>query len=174
MGINVNDAYDELNEHAGHDIQIDQYKNGDEVVNVAMACHTCNVILLDFDRTITKRVGPFMVVSLGRPDKECPAEAYNYQGSEIESFIKRETCDHCGKPDCCYTCDGSVADLQSIQSARLGDPEDKVAARLQANGAIDGIESLTLALAAAGFGVESPAFEEAVETVLDAVGENYG
>lgn len=47
MAINLEDGFLEVLRHWGHHIQIDTY--GDRV-NVAIACHTCNEILLDFDR----------------------------------------------------------------------------------------------------------------------------
>lgn len=42
------------------------------------------------------------------------------------------------------------------------------------NAAIDGMESLILALAVNGFDVESPKFAQAVQTTLDAIGNQFG
>lgn len=64
----------------------------------------------------------------------------------INSGLPRETCPSCGQPDCCYQCDMSVADLQDPKSKLEGCEEIEVAGRLQFNGAMDGIESLLLAL----------------------------
>lgn len=41
------------------------------------------------------------------------------------------------------------------------------------NAAIDGVESLILALACAGVNIEAPEIVEAVGTALEAVGNNY-
>jgi hypothetical protein len=41
-----------LNEHANHRVQVNQYidkERGGQVVNVAVECEDCNVILMDYD-----------------------------------------------------------------------------------------------------------------------------
>ena len=57
---------------------------------------------------------------------------------------------------------------ESVAERDMGD----VSARLKYNGCLDGIESVILACAVAGIDIESNAFEEAVATALDAVGNN--
>jgi len=51
MGINLDDGYNELLEHNGHEIVIVTYNNHTtkEVVNVSLECETCQCVLLDFD-----------------------------------------------------------------------------------------------------------------------------
>lgn len=44
-------SYDELNIHAGHDVQINHYLNINAVpVNVSIECINCHEVLLDFDK----------------------------------------------------------------------------------------------------------------------------
>lgn len=85
---------------------------------------------------------------------------------EIRSYIARDVCDGCGKPDCCsWDC---VSDLPQQ------DAETEISERLMANGALDGVEAFLLALAMSGADVDmkAPPFAEAVATVMDAIGEN--
>lgn len=97
---------------------------------------------------------------------------------QIASDLKRETCPHCQQTDCCYDCDASIVDLQSIQSERLGNKSD-VAGRLQYNGALDGIESLLLALIPKMLETRPGAelwletvVAEAVQTAVESCGNN--
>lgn len=95
-------------------------------------------------------------------------------GGSITSSLPRLECDHCGKPDCCYQCDESTAHYVPADPAhpkcrqviQPGDSEDEVAARLQFNGAMDAIESFSLAFAVAGGDVETPAFAEAIQSLI--------
>lgn len=101
---------------------------------------------------------------------------------QIASELKRETCPHCEKPDCCFDCEASVIDLQSIQSEKLG--KSNVAGRLQYNGAVDGIEALLLALIpkiCEQWSIEGSVYSElwmqyvvaeAVQTAMEACGNN--
>jgi hypothetical protein len=41
------------------------------------------------------------------------------------------------------------------------------------NAAVDGVESLVLALACAGVDIERPQIKTAVQTAVDAIGDNY-
>jgi hypothetical protein len=116
-------------------------------------------------------VGSDIQVTLMEPDPDTDG-AYIYGSCAIETSLERETCEHCGEEDCCYSCDLSVAQMQDATSKLEGDPEEQVAGRLKYNGALDGMESLILALGAAGVDIESPAFQEAVETALNAIGNN--
>ena len=120
-------------------------------------------------------IGTDIQVTLMEPDPDTKG-AYIYGSCSIETAgaLERETCDHCGQEDCCYTCDESVAQMQNAASKLEGqpDPEEVVAGRLRFNGALDGVEALILALAAAGLDIEAPAFQEGVETALQAIGNN--
>lgn len=111
----------------------------------------------------TLNIGEDIVIHLGYDNSKC----------EIESYIERESCCHCGIPDCCYRCDMSIANMQNPVSKLHGDPENEVAQRLMFNGALDGIESLILSCAVAGIDVESVAFQEALETSLESIGNNF-
>jgi hypothetical protein len=82
----------------------------------------------------------------------------------IQSDLK-EPCTHCGQPDCNDDCDGSQgADEENHRDA----------GRAQFNAAIDGIESLVLALAVAGVNVEAPEVLQAIESAVDAIGNQFG
>ena len=60
----------------------------------------------------------------------------------------------------------------SIESnLKVYDPDENTD---EYNAAIDGMESTILAMACAGFNVESPAFKEAILTTLDAIENNFG
>jgi len=107
------------------------------------------------------------------------------EGGSINSDLSRETCPSCSQPDCCYQCDGSVMDLQSVSSKLEGCEEAEVAGRLQFNGAMDGIESVLLALTikiqetraldAFHFTEQElvAMLQEAVETAVEACGNNF-
>jgi len=107
---------------------------------------------------------PMMVVTLGEPD-ERPELGYRYGSCSIESNLQRETCPVCGQPDCLF-CEEAVS-TQSKQQ----DPDD-ILGRIAYNGGVDAIEAMTLACAAAGIDVGSSAFLEAVDTALQALGNN--
>jgi len=92
-----------------------------------------------------------------RSDSRDSRKRLGSQGHAYPQSHERETCDHCGQEDCCYTC----------ESAMQSDSGEQVAGRLKFNGFLDGIEALTMALAAAGIDVGgSAAYLEAIETVL--------
>ena len=44
-------TFNDLNEHAGHHVEVNQYvdKRDNAVVNVAVECMDCNCVLFDFD-----------------------------------------------------------------------------------------------------------------------------
>lgn len=90
----------------------------------------------------------------------------------ISDRIERGLCPHCNEPDCCYSCELSTAQMLNSKTEPPIQTEDEVAARLKANGAIDGITSLILACHCAGINVKTPAFLEAIETAIAAVGNN--
>jgi len=89
-----------------------------------------------------------------------------------ESTLERETCVFCKQADCCYTCAGSISAQNALQRNLLYIMSAEVADRLKHNGALDGIEAIILAAAVAGINIESPEFMEAVETSIDAIGNN--
>jgi len=84
----------------------------------------------------------------------CNSETGNGQ---IESLLK-ETCPICGKIDCYINCGR--------------EPRD-VTGRLQYNAAIDGIESLLLAMACIGVDLNDLKIIEAIETAVDACSNNF-
>lgn len=50
MAIDLNNGYNELSEHIGHDIVCVFYGPGTDIQNVAIECKDCGAVLLDFDR----------------------------------------------------------------------------------------------------------------------------
>ena len=42
--------YNELKSHLKHKIKLVYYGDEQDPANVAIECHTCNVVLLDFDK----------------------------------------------------------------------------------------------------------------------------
>lgn len=97
-------------------------------------------------------------------------------GGTISHDHVYEVCHFCNQKDCVYDCDQSTA----VASAMLSAPqrykaianEDDVKGRIANNGGVDAVMSFILALACAGIDVETPAFLEAIETTLDALGNN--
>jgi len=87
-------------------------------------------------------------------------------GGSLSDCGLKEECPCCGLTDCHFDCDESQAE-DSPES------EEEALGRVQANAAIDGMESLILACACAGVDVKSPQFVEAIETAIDAIGVNY-
>jgi hypothetical protein len=86
------------------------------------------------------------------------------KGGTITSDLK-EGCPCCGSSDCWFDCDESKAE-DSPES------EDEARSRIELNRVIDGIESLVLAAACEGIDVELPAFLAAIETAVEAAGNN--
>lgn len=72
-------------------------------------------------------------------------------------------CAHCGRPDCCYQCEGSTG----AENSRRNE-EDDVAGRLQFNGAVHGVTSLLLALQAENVNIQRREFARAIETAMEA------
>ena len=85
-------------------------------------------------------------------------------GGSISSDL-HETCPHCGDPDCNLMCDES-------QDADPPETDDEINARLRWNCYCDGLESLILALACAGYDVTDSKFQEAVKTAINAGANN--
>lgn len=88
-------------------------------------------------------------------------------GHGVRSEDLKEACPYCGQVDCYADCDGAQGDIDGLES------EEQMNERRAANSAIDGVESLVLAL------VEgkvcdplSAKFKEAIATALDAIGNN--
>jgi len=86
----------------------------------------------------------------------------------VLSDLRRKVCPFCSNTDCCYHCEGSTnqGDSTVLETA------DDVAGRLKYNGALAGIEALTLACAVVGIDVQSKAFEYALQSAVEAVGNN--
>jgi hypothetical protein len=85
-------------------------------------------------------------------------------GCSIASDL-HENCPCCGNPDCHFCCDESKAE-DSTES------EEDAAGRIAWNHYCDGLESLILALACAGFDVTDVKFQEAVQTAINAGANN--
>ena len=116
-------------------------------------------------------------IRVGALDSEKPHLGYERSGCDLESGLHRQVCEHCGLPNCCYQCEDSVGFTNFVNAGceyHDADPTGVVAGRLLSNGALGGVEALTLACAVAGIDVESPAFLEAVETALQELGDTDG
>ena len=85
-------------------------------------------------------------------------------GGSITSDL-REKCPCCGDPDCSFSCDESKAE-DSPES------EEQATDRIAWNHYCDGLESLILALACAGYDVTELKFQEAVQTAVNAGANN--
>ena len=89
-------------------------------------------------------------------------------GGNITSGIERDRCPDCSHAECndCWCGSGDEEPEEDAEEA---------ASRLMYNGAIDGIESLLLALACAGCITKSedPKVNEAIQTALDACGHHF-
>lgn len=90
--------------------------------------------------------------------------------SDVVSDLERLVCPSCECENCCHSCDGSQG---ADENNREG--EDDVLNRLQYNAALDGLESLLLALVGAGVidQQEDPKVNEAIQTTLDAIVNTY-
>lgn len=102
-----------------------------------------------------------ITVVLGEPNPERPGE---YLGGTITSDL-RLPCNHCGQSGCHHDCDGS-------QGADEEHEDDS--SRDEFNAAIDGMERMILACACAGIDIQTPKFGYIIETVVDAIGNEYG
>lgn len=98
-------------------------------------------------------------------------EADDSDGS-ITSGLKA-LCPYCHTVDCDWDCDLSQVAYSDADSIDREELEREHSLRLQYNAAIDGIESLILALVCAGVSVDDK-FREGVQSALDAVGNNFG
>ncbi len=92
--------------------------------------------------------------------------ARDLRSGKIISYGIKEECPCCSLPDCYFNCDES-------QAADSPESEQEAHDRCLNTAAIDGMESLILALACAGQDVKSPQFIEAIQTTLDAIGNQY-
>lgn len=79
----------------------------------------------------------------------------------LQSDLERLTCEFCGHPSCCHSCD---------ESQEGQEPEIPVVDRIRYNGMIDALESLVLSLTLVGVITnEDPKANEAIQTTLDAI-----
>ena len=89
----------------------------------------------------------------------------------ITSDLK-EVCQFCGYPDCDFLC----MEAQEWASDRdidcQNDKNEELRDKKNVNSMIDIVESMVLAHAIAGIDVESPAYIEGIETVVDGIGNN--
>lgn len=88
-------------------------------------------------------------------------------GGDLKSNGLREACPDCGS-DCCYRTCPAQAEWQD--SGR----EEIKETRLLFNAAVDGMESLLLALACEGVQVDGKQFKKAITTALDKIANEYG
>lgn len=81
--------------------------------------------------------------------------------NRITNTLQQE-CPYCGTCGCTYSCDQSTFEESEDQTQRI-----------QFNAAIDGLESLLLALSQT-MDVSTPEFVSAIDTALGAIADNYG
>ena len=116
----------------------------------------------------TLKVGNYLEIKVSDKDPEGPNGLGFYpkymSGSIEKSNLTRLTCfnPNCNQPDCCFSC------------GMPNDNKEDVRNRLTFNGMMHGLESMALACAVAGIDVESPAFQEAFETVLQTAEQQFG
>jgi hypothetical protein len=95
----------------------------------------------------------------------------------IESDLRTQ-CPYCHIENCNFDCDDSqVAYSQATEVLTRNlefEIEQEVITRLQWNAAVDGVQSMILACAGAGIDIATPAFSGAVQSALDAIGNEYG
>lgn len=84
-------------------------------------------------------------------------------GGSVKSDLE-EVCPYCKQPFCLYSCEQSRRDSANEELDGCGTPEY----RISWNERIDGIERLILAAACNGTQIDSPEFQNAVQTALDA------
>lgn len=92
-------------------------------------------------------------------------------GGSID-FPLKEYCTFCGEGDCMNDCPKASEHISDRDPDCQADKEEELKSRLSFNSMIDGISSLVLAQAIAGIDVESPAYVEALEGVVEACGNN--
>lgn len=117
---------------------------------------------LEFSMKTIKLPCHGIVVELGDVDTESPTLCY--KGGTIKSDLK-EPCTHCGLSDCRNHCDGSQG---------ADEEHERDAGRAEFNAAVDILERTILAAACAGIDIETPAFLETIETIVDYIGNEYG
>lgn len=100
-----------------------------------------------------------------------------YSDGVLYSEGLKESCPYCSSETCYADCDGSQGDVDGLES------EEQMVERRVSNAAIDGVESLVLAMLSSG--VIGPVWSDvdgesaldsrvvqAIEVALDAVGNN--
>lgn len=83
----------------------------------------------------------------------------------------KATCPECGQVDCEGSCEEILSSGQSTE--QIAAMQQEGLQRSFYNTAIDGMESLVLALACEGFEVISPKFMSAIQTTVDAIGNHF-
>lgn len=91
-------------------------------------------------------------------------------GTSLESGLERDTCPSCGQAECMNNCDGSQGADENNEET-----EEDALGRQRFNAGLDTIESLMLALVSAKIITESedPKVNEALQTCLDSIGNNF-
>lgn len=111
--------------------------------------------------TITLKHGPNLSIVVTTDQKG---------GGSICSNGIKEVCPFCGRQDCYAACD----DIQELPTTDRDEACLDADARIPFNSAIDGMESLILAAACEGVDIGSSAFLKAIETTIEAIGNNFG
>ena len=92
----------------------------------------------------------------------------NLGGGTIIHGLERIACPYCNENDCLFSCDMS----QGQPEGETLETDEQQVSRHMFNGAMDGIESILLALACEGVDIETTEFREALKTTTDAVSNN--
>jgi len=94
---------------------------------------------------------------------------------KVESVDLKQGCPGCGRPDCDWECDISQVLFSDCKdSVERETMNEEHCHRLQWNAAVDGVESLILSLAVAGVNFEDAKIQDAVQTTMCSIANNYG
>ena len=88
-------------------------------------------------------------------------------GGGTISGTQKDCCNYCGQSDCYFSCDES-----QYSEDEHNESQDEMIMRMQYNSAIDGLESLLLAMACQNTPVDTPEMIIAIETALQAIDSN--
>jgi len=88
-----------------------------------------------------------------------------FEDSIVRSYGIAENCPYCGQRDCYNNCDESQYNNEL-------ETESEVESRRDYNKAIDGVESLLLAMTEEDIDIRTEAVKKAIVTALDAIANN--
>ena len=117
------------------------------------------------DKTIEMPVGG-IIISL------CDEDGDRFGGGSIIANDLKEVCEFCGDLKCDFDCESAQEDASDRDIDCQNNKLEELEANRNYNYACDGVLSMLLGLAVAGEDVTKPAVLEALETAIDALGNN--